>query len=268
MTLTQGIVYGAVQGLTEFLPVSSSAHLTLLPWLLGWEDPGLGFDVALHVGTLFAVLWYFWRDWWELGLAAASSLVSRGASSDPKAQLFWKIVVASIPAAIIGMAFEHQAEEAFRAPALIALALAALGALLYWSDQRPESESRVEAIDWRDAIWIGLAQSAAIVPGVSRSGVTITVARLRGIGREASARFSFLLSTPVIAGAALLKIRALVAAGHDPAQLAALVASALCGFAAIGGLIRYVRSRSYRPFVFYRFAVAAFVVAVLLTRGA
>ena len=266
MTLAQGIAFGVVQGLTEFLPVSSSAHLTLLPWLLGWEDPGLGFDVALHVGTLFAVLWYFWRDWWELARAAATHLGDPAAS--PQAQLFWKIAVASIPAAIIGVAFEHKAEEAFRAPALIALALAALGALLYWSDQRPESESRVEAIDWRDAIWIGLAQSAAIVPGVSRSGVTITVARLRGVGREASARFSFLLSTPVIAGAALLKIRALVAAGHDPAQLAALVASALCGFAAIGGLIRYVRSRSYRPFVFYRFAVAAFVVAVLLTRGA
>ena len=265
MTLAQGIAFGVVQGLTEFLPVSSSAHLTLLPWLLGWEDPGLGFDVALHVGTLFAVLWYFWRDWWELARAAATHLGDPAAS--PQAQLFWKIAVASIPAAIIGVAFEHKAEEAFRAPALIALALAALGALLYWSDQRPESESRVEAIDWRDAIWIGLAQSAAIVPGVSRSGVTITVARLRGVGREASARFSFLLSTPVIAGAALLKIRALVAAGHDPAQLAALVASALCGFAAIGGLIRYVRSRSYRPFVFYRFAVAAFVVAVLLTRG-
>lgn len=265
MTLAQGIAFGVVQGLTEFLPVSSSAHLTLLPWLLGWEDPGLGFDVALHVGTLFAVLWYFWRDWWELARAAATHLGDPAAS--PQAQLFWKIAVASIPAAIIGVAFEHKAEEAFRAPALIALALATLGALLYWSDQRPESESRVEAIDWRDAIWIGLAQSAAIVPGVSRSGVTITVARLRGVGREASARFSFLLSTPVIAGAALLKIRALVAAGHDPAQLAALVASALCGFAAIGGLIRYVRSRSYRPFVFYRFAVAAFVVAVLLTRG-
>src|ERR1051326_1941243 len=140
MTLAQGIAYGAVQGLTEFLPVSSSAHLILLPWLLGWEDPGLGFDVALHVGTLFAVLWYFWRDWWELTLAAVSSLVSRGAPADPKAQVFWKIVVASIPAAIVGVALEHKAEEEFRAPALIALTLAALGALLYWSDQRREAE--------------------------------------------------------------------------------------------------------------------------------
>ena len=267
MTLAQGIVYGAVQGLTEFLPVSSSAHLTLLPWLLGWEDPGLGFDVALHVGTLFAVLWYFWRDWWELALAAASSLVSRRAAADPKAQLFWKIVAASIPAAVVGVALEHQAEEAFRAPALIALAMTGLGAMLYWSDQRPESERRVEGIDWREAMWIGVAQSAAIVPGVSRSGVTITVARLCGVGREASARFSFLLSTPVITGAAALKIRALVAAGHDPVQLVALAASAVCGFAAIGGLIRYVRSRSYLPFVLYRFMLAALVFAVLAARG-
>jgi undecaprenyl-diphosphatase len=267
MTLAEGIVYGAVQGFTEFLPVSSSAHLTLLPWLLGWEDPGLGFDVALHVGTLFAVLWYFWRDWWELTLAALSSLAFRGAPADPKAQLFWKIAVASIPAAIVGAALEHKAEEAFRAPALIAFALAVLGGLLYWSDRGPESEARVEAIDWSDAIWIGVAQSAAIVPGVSRSGITITVARLRGLGREASARFSFLLSTPIIAGAATLKIRALVAAGHDPSQLVALVASALCGFAAIGGLIRYVRSRSYVPFVLYRFVLAALVIAVLAARG-
>ena len=266
MTLAQGIVYGAVQGLTEFLPVSSSAHLILLPWLLGWEDPGLGFDVALHVGTLFAVLWYFWRDWWELTLAAVSSLVSRGEPADPKAQVFWKIVVASIPAAIVGVALEHKAEEAFRAPALIALALAGLGALLYWSDQRRESEGRIEAIGWSDAIWIGVAQSAAIIPGVSRSGVTITVARLRGVGREASARFSFLLSTPVIACVAALKIRALIAAGHDPAQLLALAASAVCGFAAIGGLIRYVRSGGYLPFVLYRFVLAALVLAVIAAR--
>ena len=265
MTLAQGIVYGATQGLTEFLPVSSSAHLTLLPWLLGWEDPGLGFDVALHVGTLVAVLWYFWRDWWQLGIAALTNLGDP--SRSPQAQLFWKIVVASIPAAIVGLALEHAAEEAFRAPVLIAATLAGLGALLYWSDQFPESEQRVETIEWSDAIWIGVAQSAAIVPGVSRSGVTISVARLRGVGREAAARFSFLLSTPVIAGAALLKVRALFAAGHDPAQLVALIVSALCGFAAIGGLIRYVRTRSYRPFVVYRFALAAFVIAVVAFRG-
>jgi undecaprenyl-diphosphatase len=266
MTSAQGIAYGAVQGLSEFLPVSSSAHLTLLPWFAGWEDPGLGFDVALHVGTLLAVLWYFWRDWWELAVDALAGLGGRGGRSE-NSLLLWKIVVASIPAAVIGVALERKAEEAFRAPVLIAAALAALGALLYWGDRRPESRPRLESIDWTDALWIGVAQAAAIVPGVSRSGVTITAARLRGIGREASARFSFLLSTPVIAGAALLKVHALVAAGHDPAQLLALAASALFGFVAIGGLIRYVRQRSYLPFVLYRFALAALVIVVALARA-
>jgi undecaprenyl-diphosphatase len=261
MTNAQGIAYGAVQGLTEFLPVSSSAHLTLLPWFAGWQDPGLGFDVALHVGTLLAVLWYFWRDWWELARGAIAGLVGSGEGRE-EGLLFWKIVVASTPAAAVGVALEHKAEEAFRAPLLIAVALATLGALLYWGDRRPESRMRVNSIGWRDALWIGAAQAAAIVPGVSRSGVTITAARLRGIGREASARFSFLLSTPVIAGAALLKGRAFVAVGADPAQLLALAASTFFGFLAIGGLIRYVRQRSYLPFVLYRFALAALVIAV------
>ena len=267
MTYGQGIVYGAVQGLTEFLPVSSSAHLTLLPWLAGWEDPGLGFDVALHVGTLLAVLWYFWRDWWDLAIGALEGLRRGSPFGNEKAQLFWKIAAASVPGAVIGLALEHKAEEVFRAPALIASMLALLGALLYWSDRRPNSSSGIDAIDWSDALWIGVAQAAAIIPGVSRSGVTISVARLRGIGREAAARFSFLLSTPIIAGAALLKSRALLAAGNDPAQLAALVASALFGFASIAALIRYVRQRSYLPFVLYRFGLAALVVFVLIRRA-
>lgn len=265
MTSAQGIAYGAVQGLTEFLPVSSSAHLTLLPWFAGWQDPGLGFDVALHVGTLLAVLWYFWRDWWNLAAGAVAGLAGIGKDQE-SGILFWKIVVASVPAAVVGVALEHKAEEAFRAPVLIAAALAALGALLYWGDRRPQGRVRLESIGWADALWIGVAQAAAIVPGVSRSGVTITAARLRGIGREASARFSFLLSTPVIAGAALLKVRAFLVAAHDPAQLLALGASAFFGFLAISGLIRYVRQRSYLPFVLYRFALATLVIVVALAR--
>lgn len=267
MTHLQGIVYGAVQGLTEFLPVSSSAHLTLLPWFFGWEDPGLGFDVALHAGTLLAVVWYFWRDWWQLAIAAVTPSGRRGAEGDERAMLFWKIVAASVPAAVIGLAFEHKAEEAFRAPALIATALAGVGALLYWADRRPDASDEVTALAWADALWIGVAQAAAIVPGVSRSGITITAARLRGVGRESAARFSFLLSTPVIAGAALLKLKALFAATHDSGQLLALLASAVFASAAISGLIRYVRTRSYVPFVWYRFALAALVVALVLSRG-
>jgi undecaprenyl-diphosphatase len=267
MTLVEGLAYGIVQGLTEFLPVSSSAHLTLLPWFFGWEDPGLGFDVALHVGTLVAVLWYFWRDWWTLADGALRGIRGGAPLGNPEATLFWKIAAASIPAAVIGVLFEHAAEQAFRSPALIAAALTALAAFLYWADRQPARSERLDAITWTDALAIGFAQAAAIVPGVSRSGVTITVARLRGAGREAAARFSFLLSTPIIAGAALVKVKAFAAAAHDPIGLVAIFASAASGFAAIAVLIRYVRTRSYLPFVVYRFALAAFVVVVLLTRG-
>ena len=268
MTYAQGLLYGVVQGLTEFLPVSSSAHLTLMPWLFGWQDPGLGFDVALHVGTLLAVLWYFWRDWWELASGAISSLSSGSLVGNDRAALFWKIAVASIPAALVGIAFEHAAEEAFRAPLLIAATLAGLGALLYWADQRPSGDDELYAIPWSGALWIGVAQSAAIVPGVSRSGITITAARLLGVGRAAAARFSFLLSTPVIAGAAVLKVKALLLAWHEPAQLLAILASACSGFAAIAGLIRYVRARSYLPFVIYRFILAASILALVVSAGA
>jgi undecaprenyl-diphosphatase len=267
MTFFEGLAYGIVQGLTEFLPVSSSAHLTLLPWFFGWEDPGLGFDVALHVGTLVAVLWYFWRDWWTLAQAALRGVRASDPLGNPEAALFWKLVVASAPAAVIGVLFEHAAEEAFRAPALIATTLATLGAFLYWADRRRTDDTPAEAvISWADAIVIGTAQAAAIVPGVSRSGITIAVGRLRGAGREAAARFSFLLSTPIIAGAALVKVKAFSAAVHDPVGFVAVAASAISGFAAIVTLLRYVRTRDYLPFVLYRFALAALVVVVLLTR--
>jgi undecaprenyl-diphosphatase len=265
MTIVEGALYGAVQGLSEFLPISSSAHLTLLPWFFGWEDPGLGFDVALHVGTLVAVLWYFWRDWWTLATGTLASLYGGRLLGNRDAEIFWRLVVATIPAALIGMALEHQAEEAFRAPALIGTTLAGVGLLLYWSDKRPESRHGLEAIGWTDALWIGLAQAAAIVPGVSRSGITITTSRFLGVDREASARFSFLLSTPIIAGAALVKVKALAEAMHDPAGIVALLASAVLGFAAIGGLLRYVRGRSYTPFVVYRLVLAA-LVFVLVAR--
>jgi undecaprenyl-diphosphatase len=267
MTYLEGLVYGVVQGLTEFLPVSSSAHLVLLPWFLGWKDPGLGFDVALHAGTLIAVLWYFWLDWWRLAGGALAGIRRGKLLANPEAELFWKLVAASIPAAVIGMLLEHAAEEAFRAPGLIAFTLAALGALLYASDLRPDPTRGLEDIGWREAITIGFAQAAAIVPGVSRSGVTITAARFLGAGRETAARFSFLLSTPIIAGAVLIKVKVLAGAYRDPAELVAILASAAFGFAAIGGLLRYVRSQSYLPFVIYRFALAAVVLALVISRA-
>ena len=252
----EGAAYGVVQGLTEFLPISSSAHLVLLPWLFGWSDPGLAFDVALHLGTLFAVAWYFGGDWIRLGRAA---LVDRGGQD---AQLFWKVALASVPAALAGLALEETAETAFREPRLIAASLVGFGVLLWWSDRRPQARGGEGAVGWKDAIWIGAAQALAIVPGVSRSGVTITAARFLEIDRETAARFSFLMSAPIVTAAALVKADEFSAVAADPGALVAVVVSAVVGFAAIAGLLRYVRTSTYAPFVVYRLVLAALIIAV------
>lgn len=262
----QGIVYGFVQGLTEFLPISSSAHLVLVPWFFGWTDQGLSFDVALHAGTLLAVLWYFWRDWWQLLDGLVRSLRGGQLAANPEAELFWKIAVASVPAVVVGFAIGEEMERSLRAPALIATTLALFSLLLFWSDRFPSTRRGLETIGWREALWVGLAQAAALVPGVSRSGVTITAARFLDVDRETAARFSFLMSTPVVAGAAVLRAEGFAAAAGDPGQLLALAASAAFGFLAIGGLVRYVRTRSYTPFVIYRLVLAFVILLVAASR--
>lgn len=261
-TPEQGVVYGLVQGLTEFLPISSSGHLVLLPWAFGWSDPGLAFDVALHLGTLLAVLWYYAGDWWRLTVAALRELPRGLAVTDPEALLFWKVAAGSLPAVVAALALEDLADTAFRDPLLIATTLAGFGLLLGWSDRAPESGHGDAAIGWKEAMTIGAAQALAIVPGVSRSGVTITAARFLEIDRATAARFSFLLSTPIIAGAAALKADEFIAVLGDPGALVAIAAATISGFAAIAGLLRFVRTRSYAPFVIYRLIVAALIVAV------
>lgn len=254
----EGAVYGVVQGLTEFLPISSSAHLVLLPWLFGWSDPGLAFDVALHLGTLFAVAWYFGGDWLRLAHAALTDRSAAGA----EAQLFWKVALASIPAALAGLALEDTAGSAFRDPRLIAATLAGFGLLLWWSDRRPQARGGESGVGWADALWIGAAQALAIVPGVSRSGATITAARFLEIDRETAARFSFLLSAPIVAAAALVKADEFSAVATDAGALVAVVVSAVVGFAAIAGLLRFVRTSTYTPFVVYRLVLAVLILAV------
>jgi undecaprenyl-diphosphatase len=263
----QGIVYGLVQGLTEFLPVSSSAHLVLVPWAFGWTDLGLGFDVALHVGTLAAVLGYFGRDWIAILRGVVASLGRGELAANPEARLFWKIGLASLPAAAAGLILEDAAATLFRAPLLVAAPLAGFALLLWWSDRTPGTRHDLDRLAWGDALWIGVAQALAIVPGVSRSGVTITAARFLAMDREAAARFSFLLSTPIIGGAALLKARALVEVARDPGQALAILAAAVSGAAAIAILLRWVRTRSYTPFVVYRLVLALAIIAVLGGRG-
>src|SRR5207302_1678861 len=215
MPVWQAVVYGVVQGLAEFLPISSSAHLTLLPWAFGWEDPGLAFDVALHWGPLAAVLAVFWKDWIR---RLNAGLIGRGSESDRR--LFWGLVISAIPAAIVGKLLDKWAESNLRAPLLIACTLAALGLILWYADHAGRKSRDLREMTIPRAFSIGVAQAAALVPGVSRSGATISLGLLEDFTREEIARFSFLMSTPIIFGAGLLKLPKMV---HDMRAAGVLV---------------------------------------------
>lgn len=252
------ITLGLVQGLGEFLPISSSAHLILAPWFLGWPDPGLTFDVALHVGTLAAVLAYFWRDWLRL-LAAAPRPRS------PEGRLFWLIVLSAIPGGIAGVLLDNLAEQTVRSPLLIAGTLSTMGLALLAADRMGSNERTLGDIGVVDALVIGFAQALAIIPGVSRSGITIAAARTRGIERAAAARFSFLLGTPIIAAAALFKLRDMASmpgAVNGP-FIAGILTAAVIGALSIGVLLRYLQRAGLGIFVVYRLLLAALVVATI-----
>lgn len=257
---TQALILGATQGLTEFLPVSSSAHLVLMPWLFGWDDPGLAFDVALHLGTLLALLVYYGREWSTMAL----SLVRRDAASR---RLLMLLIVASIPGAIIGLMFEKEAETTFRDPRLIACTLALMGLVLWVVDVRSRAAKTMDRLTLADSILIGLSQALAIIPGVSRSGATITTARLLGVERQDSANFSFLMATPIIAGAGLREAPKIIHAGIDAAVILGFVASAIFGLATIAALVRFVRTRTYQPFAWYRIALGIFVIVIAYSRS-
>jgi len=268
MSTLQAIVLGIVQGLGEFLPISSSGHLIVVPWLLGWPEHGLTFDVALHVGTLAAVLYAFFDDWRRLIVAGLRGIVDRRPFADPDSRLLWLLAMASVPGAVAGFLLEDRAESAFRSPALVALAMALMGLVLLAADRMAGGGTReARGVTVRDALLIGAAQALAIIPGVSRSGATISMGLLLGYKREEAARFSFLLATPIVVGAAVLKSRYLFAPGQTTQVLAGMVTAALFGFASIRFLLAYVRTRDYRPFVYYRLLFAALVAAVLLVRG-
>ncbi|MGV8056986.1 MAG: undecaprenyl-diphosphatase UppP [Smithellaceae bacterium] len=256
MTALQAVILGLVQGLGEFLPISSSAHLVLVPWLFNWEDPGLTFDIALHLGTLIAVALYFWRDWLRL--------LSKGFTDTKSAdgKLFWYLVLATIPGAAIGFALEKHAETIFRSPLLIAVMLILLGIVLYWADRKSTKKTDVAHITLSTSFLIGLSQALAIVPGVSRSGITMTTGLLLGLTREGAARFSFLLSAPIIFGAAAVKLPYVIS---HPSLITSnfiigMAVSCVTGIAGIGFLLRYVQTRTFLPFVWYRFILGAVIV--------
>lgn len=262
MSLWHAAIYGFIQGLSEFLPISSSAHLTLLPYFTGWEDPGLAFDVALHWGTLFAVVIYFWKDVQRI---AAGFLGSLQGKRDVINQLPWKIIAATIPGALMGLLFEKQAETIFRAPWITAITLSVMGLLLLIADKIGSKKMALNSLSFTQACVIGILQGFAIIPGVSRSGVTIMMGLLFGLEREAAVRFSFYLSMPIIFGAGLLKAKYLFHNMGDPVIMVAIGSSGFFGMAAIHILLTYIRTKTFTPFVIYRFALAAFVVAWMLT---
>ena len=262
MTILQAVILGLAQGFGEFLPISSSAHLVLVPWLFGWTDPGLTFDVALHLGTLVAVVIYFWKDWWQLIIKGFTDVRS------VKGRLFWYLVAASVPGAMGGFLLEKKAETVFRSPILIAMMLILMGIFLYWADRRSAKKIEMDNITFGTSILIGISQVLAIVPGVSRSGITMTTGLLMGVTREGAARFSFLLSTPIIFGAAMVKLPDVIS---NPSVITlnfaiGMLVSCVTGIVGIGFLLRYVQTKDFLPFVWYRFILGALVVAITLVR--
>lgn len=253
MTFIQAVLLGILQGATEFLPVSSSGHLVIFPYLLGWPDPGLMFDTLLHLGTLLAVVVYFRRDLWALALAAWDSL-RRRAIDTAEARLAWLLVLATIPGALLGFLFEDQVGQLFGMPRAAAGFLLVTAALLAFAELLSRRNRDLDALNWRDALLIGLAQTLAIVPGLSRSGATIAAGLLLGYRREDATRFSFLLAIPIVLGGGLYQLLKLAmggASGLDVTAFVGMAAAAVTGYAAITGLLALVRRRALWPFVIY-----------------
>ena len=265
------IFLGFVQGLTEFLPVSSSGHLVIAPYLFQFEDPGLAFDVALHLGTLAAVLGFFWRDWLNL-LSQAKDLMtgSKKASYKDSPKLLF-LILGTIPAAVFGLLFEKWAEYYFRHPIVVAINLSFFAYLLLKQDQKNHTRTDLSTITAKEAFFIGLAQALAIIPGVSRSGITITAALALGFKRQEAARFSFLLSAPIIAGAGILKAKTIITAIKAGGPLANSIglgffSSFASGLCAIFLLTSILKSRTLKPFVYYRWALSALIIIIVLIR--
>jgi undecaprenyl-diphosphatase len=274
MPLYQAIILAIVQGLTEFLPISSTAHLTVVPRIFGWTDRGLDFDVALHAGTLAAVIIYFFRDWIQV-IANGLGFSYRGSQPDENSRaLLWFLVIATIPVGMAGKAFKAYAEGPWRNLYVIGVTMIVVGFLLAMADRIGQEKRRLDGMSWLDAILIGVAQAFAIIPGVSRSGITITAARFRHIDREAAARFSFLLSTPAIAAAAASDAFEMRKNGGIPSDMRAaypvgILVSAAVGIVVIAFFLKYLRRNSLTPFAWYRvfFGIIVIALAIFFRNG-
>jgi undecaprenyl-diphosphatase len=270
--LIQAVVLGLVQGLTEFLPVSSSGHLIVVPALLGWDDPfidSLAFSVMLHVATLLALLLYFQADWRRLIPAGLAAIRDRSLGDDPDRRLAWLLAVATIPAVFAGLLLNDAIETVFREPRLVAVTLV-VGAVILWLADRLGSHAKgMDGVTFPIAFGVGVAQAAALVPGISRSGISISAGLLAGLDRPSAARFAFLMATPITAGAGVWELRKVLTgeAGVDLPLVplfAGMITALLAGIAAIAVMLRFLRSHGTGVFVAYRIALAALVVVAWL----
>ena len=270
MDWLQAILLGILQGLTEFLPISSSAHLRVYPAFLGWEDPGAAFTAVVQIGTEVAVLLYFWRDIWRIASTWLRSLVTPGLRAEPDARMGWYIIVGSLPIVILGVLFRDEIETTARSLWLVAVMLIVFGLLLGLADRLGSHRYPIGHLGWRDAVLFGVGQALALVPGVSRSGATISMGLALGYERAAATRYAFLLAIPAVVGAGLYQLPEIPGGdnvyGVGP-TIAATLAAFVVGYASIAWLLRWVTTRSYLPFVVYRVGLGT-VVLIGLGTGA
>lgn len=268
MSILQAIILGVVQGLTELLPISSSAHLYLIPWVFEWtnsvsfNEAFEAFDVALHAGTLLAIVIFFFKDWIKLIVGGFNQVVKKEKTFEGK--MFWYLVLATIPGGAIGFLLDHFLEDVLTKPIIIGIALIVMGIILYIVDKKAKSEVEFEDMTLKQTFLIGLSQALAFIPGVSRSGVTMTTGRMLGIKRETVAKYSFLLSTPIVAGATLYKCKDFVI---SIPFFIGILASFLVGIFVIKFLMDFLKKGSFKGFAIYRVIVGIFIIALWIIRG-
>ena len=267
MTTLQALILGIVQGLTELLPISSSGHLDILPWLFNWTaNPEFnaafeGFDVALHFGTFLAIAIFFFKDWIQLFIGGYNQVVKKKKSTEGR--MFWYLVIATIPGGIIGLILDTFAGDVLKQPVIIAIALIVMGIILYFADKKCKATTDYEHMSFKQTFLIGLSQCLAFIPGTSRSGITMTTGRLMGVDRESSARYSFMLSTPIVFAATIFKIKDFV---FSPAFFIGVFASFLVGIIVIKWLLNYLKKGSFKGFAIYRVIFGLIILAIYFIR--
>lgn len=268
MNILQSIVLGIIQGITEFLPISSSGHLVVVPYILNWDYQGKAFDVALHAGTAIAVVAFFWQDWVDIikkAFAKKAKIDNREIKKYPD-NILWQILIASIPAAIVGLIIEKYAGQYLESIVFITINIVIFGFLLWYSDKKSKSDLQLQKINYKSSFFVGLAQSIALVPGVSRSGITLTASRSIGIPRGEAARFSFLLATPAIVGAFLMKLTEIERNGINLTFWFGVLSSTIFGLLAIKFLLNYLKKSDFSLFLWYRIVVAILIITIYLSR--